>query len=39
MHYIKADDGKNDDSAADDDYEAVGFSTEVYSKYIRKTFE
>ena len=39
MHYIKADDGKNDDSAADDDYEAVGFSAEVHEEYIRKTSE
>ena len=40
MHHIEADDGDNDDSAADDDGdEEVGFSTEVHIDYIRKHFE
>ena len=36
MHHIEADDGDNNDSAADDDGEAVGFCAEVHAEYIRK---
>ena len=39
MNHIEADDGENDDSAAADDDEAVGFSAEVHEEYIRKTSE
>ena len=39
MHQIEIDDGDNDDSAADDYDEAVGFSIEVHVEYIRKKIE